>query len=339
MPQTEDVEQPAVDQEAGYDPAVLDTSDPTEKPLEDSYNYDDVTAEGAPEPDVESDEKGKDEVAGEESAEEKDKETSEPVEDDSFDAELLGHARQMGFDETEARAFGTADNLAKALTSMLDVMEAVPQPTPQPVEGAKDKAPPELKLDLVNDLLKGEDIDPELAKSINGLFTKMNDHYANQMDQVQKAVGHLIMTADQTQKTSQADSARAYEQRFDTFIENLPAEYVDDVGKGPTASMGPGEKVLRTRLKIDEKARVLRVGYEGQRNGSMPSEKQLLEEAVQLVLGNKAKTAARNELSAKMNKRSSQTIGKATQRVEKPIDREDQAAASWDAYRKKAGLD
>ncbi len=346
MPQTKDVESasgpPQADreEEAGYDPAVLETGDPSASGgLEDDYDYEDVAVEGGPEPDAKDDEGGKDEKP----VEAKEDETSESA-SGGFDAELLGHARQLGFDEAEARAFGTPDNLVKGLTSMMDVMEAASQSAsggPQQVGDKKESASgePQLKLDIVADLLKDENIDPDLASSINGLFNKLNDHYAVQMDQVQKAVGHLILSADQTQRAAQVDSARAYEQRFDSFVESLPAEYVDDVGKGPTAAMGPGEKAFRVRLKIDEKARVLRAGYEGQKNGRMPSERQLLQEAVQLVLGNKAKTAARNELSSKMNKRSSQKIGKATQRVEKPIDREDEAAATWDAYRKAAGLD
>jgi hypothetical protein len=203
-------------------PATETTPQPTEGTTPDAD-------EGASTDDTAPAEKAEAKAESEAQKTEPEPEASEP----EFDDTLLREARQRGFSDEQAKAFGQPGRLRDAMTAMdrqlMGAMNAPQPPAPQPQQpapptpqpqsaprGPMEAPPSEFKVHL----------DPEnFDKEIIDQFEKMNAYYQAHVTDMQRAMGQFIQQTNAREHAAKVD-------QFDAYMNSLGPEYESLVGKG-----------------------------------------------------------------------------------------------------------
>ena len=307
----------------------------------------------APEP-AESAEEPAPISASSESTETAEAEPSEPTEQVEFDPDFLkGVSDTYGLSEDDAKAFGTRENLNRAM-SVIDrelsaigrQLRGVAQPThtqPAPsqesaaAQSSTTAAAPalskfELKLDA-------DAFDPDTLKALQA----MNEHYHGQVEQLHS---ELLKERQQVASTHQqletftsqqqlAEAARV-EQDMEAFFNGLGDEWKDTFGKGHYRELfAVNPTVVQNRAKLFEEMENIRAGEEARgRRASSLSE--LQQRALRAAFGDQLKTHARKEVAAKVQERQSQQIARPSGRNKAPASAEQVADANLQEKLRKA---
>lgn len=301
---------------------------PTDAKVDLSFEAPHPTTETTPEPTEgttpDADEGASTDTATAEQAEAKTEpevQEAEPLEafaEPEFDDTLLREARQRGFSDEQAKAFGQADRLRDAMTAMdrrlMGAMNApqplVPQPQapvaqatppPQPVPGGPLEAPPsEFKVHL-----DPENFDAEIIDQ----FNKMNTYYQQHVTNMQRAIGQFMQQTNVREHTAKVE-------RFDAYMNSLGSEYESLVGKGTVDELDPRSPAVQKRDEIWRQRDALEAAYE-QHGQSMPSPRALLARATRAVLSDDLASLERKKLNGKVEERRKQVVHRPTQRKSK----------------------
>ena len=254
---------------------------------ESSNDIDDLKSENTP--------SGKTGDASGNTEEKTDKSSNESADND-FSDELLDRATNLGYSLDDIKGFRSENSLEKdilrseRLHQRLSERQGRQQFNEQPVE---QYAPPqEPQPDWAEMIEAGHDPD------VIGLQQQMWQRAAN----AEAMVRHVY----------QVDQERAWSaqcERFDASINQLE-EYQSILGSGRRGELQKNSPDLASnRDKVFEKMIVLRNGYQ-QSGREMPSESDLIQEAVQASFYKHAQETARKKLTGQIKKAGSQALSR-----------------------------
>jgi len=140
------------------------------------------------------------------------------------------------------------------------------------------------------------------------------------------------------QAASQAED-RAIIETCDKFFASLDPEVYPQFGTGTLESLDEDSPEYQARLELLKKADALAIGYE-QSGEEVPSQEQLLEEALSIVAANQKVNAAKREVRKKVEQRSKQRIGRpgGRERAKKPVSEEQEGLEKLKEEFAKAGI-
>lgn len=215
---------------------------------------------------------------------------------DSFSDELLDRATDLGYTLNDIRNFRSESELAKEvklaerLHQRLSERQGRQKGGEQP---AQYEAPP-------------QEPEPNWAEMIEAGHDP--DVIGLQQQMWQRATRAEAMV----QQVFQIDEQRAWAAQCERFDESLNKleEYREIVGSGRRGELLKNSPDLAAnRDKVFEKMLVLRNGYQ-QSGREMPSEAELINEAVQASFWKQTKTIARKELTGQIKKAGSQALSR-----------------------------
>lgn len=242
-----------------------------------------------------------------------------------FSAELLDRAKDAGYTEEEAKAFGSPANLERAVTAidrrLADIgngslsgaggtggEDASKAGGTGGDGGATDAATKkdgggELPAGLKFEPFKVE-LDPEMAADpdVVRTITAMNEHYAKQLEPFVKHVQGLIELTGQRQNEE-------LEARLDGHFDSLGDDYNEVFGKGEGVELlekserndAKAKTALGNRQKVVSEMEALAAGY-SQAGRRMPSEGQLFEKAVRLIFPEHAEKLTRRRITKNLKR-------------------------------------
>ena len=236
-----------------------------------------------------------------------------------FDAALLRHARDAGFSDEEARAFGDPAKLQRALTAydreMLNLrrgrqngqptqQQQPPQRQPQtppsqqapreeqPARDASGRfVPREEKFELK---LDPNLVDPEIISGFNAL----QGHYESRIARLEAALEEAAPVI----RRSWAETQQIKVQQFDTALEKLGESFAELFGNDPTDELDPQSAHFQNRDKIFIAANELAEEYQA-RGKRVPRFAELVRRAAYSEFGDKLKQQARAEVKAELERR------------------------------------
>lgn len=249
-------------------------------------------------------------------AEEKKEEAPSDEQIPEWNETLLAQAQELlGYNEKEARAFGTPENLSNALGRFDKRIAEIGYKTLPPADQqtVAPVSPQSGQIPIVEPVKDFEiKLDPEVhGEDVIATFKGMKDFYGQQLSGVQKEVQEM-------RNDIKKRNAEVMLDHFDGMIDGLGKAYKDTFGEGPTNTIR-NEEDYENRMKVMAEMTALKVGF-AQIGFPDPSIPELFARSVRSVFGAKAETIARKEITAKLDKRSTQFIGKPSGREgSKPI--------------------
>lgn len=226
-----------------------------------------------------------------------------------FSESLIARAESRGYARESIEAFGTPENLKRALDAYDEAMKPYlsPQAAPetkkaeQPVTEKQPQPAAAPEDDFRIDYNK-DDFDP----SVVAVFDKFEDAIKGlrgDIKQKDALINELKGNVEQNQSRDLVD-------QFESFIADLGKDYEPYVGKGKVGNLAQSE--LDTRNEIINEINIAAAGR--QARGLPPlSRKEYFDRAVKVVLGDKLKDITEKRISEKVDKASKRFIQK-TQR-------------------------
>jgi len=203
-----------------------------------------------------------------------------------FDPAILRQAKEFGYSEEEAKAFGTPDNLYKALSAynrvkMTQVEPKVPEKKPETRS---------LKPDLIA-------LDPEIHDQT--IISKFNE-----LD------GRMIKLTEENESLRtrlQETASSAAEIEFDSAVKGLGARFEKYLGTGPSKSLAPTSLEYKNRLNLAKRLAIQLDSYA--RLGEVPPPaEEMIHMLAEFSFGKDVKQQVREEMSDSLQKRSAQHI-------------------------------
>jgi hypothetical protein len=289
-------------------------------------------------------------------------ETSEPAEPEGegideagFRDELLQRAEDAGFTAEDAKAFGSPENLARALAAQdralallgrqelgMQSPEATPEQAKEPEKQEAQPAPDISGMEKFKIELDPDDYSEELTKAVTG----MNDHYdsivreqGSLLKQIVPAILELHQELTQFTGHSQAEAVAQFEQELDTSFTTLGDEYKDKFGAGPIRQLDPNSSEYINRNKLVEEMNAIAAGEARARPNGRPasSRSQLFQRALYSLYPDAIKSTVRKEILGKAQERNGQSLARPTGRQSKPLTGEERAVKTAEAwYRNRA---
>ena len=292
MPATEtpELEQQYLEPESPEVQDGVETSDQPRKPA-------DVEPEGAPEAEPEPT-----------------RESHEP------DEQLLGIARQIGFDDSTLAALGTTERIEGAVLGVLRSRRA------EKIVGEPEKGQPPERPEAIARLeanFKKDDWDETLATFGTNVVATVNslvDRY-ERFEHILSDI-YSVMRENETERSFQ---------QFDGLIGQLGEEYHELFGTGATRSLNEKTEHYQNRSKVWDAMEMLRQGAIATK-GRAPSDADLFQMATRIVTADKTKEMARSQVEKGLANRRKAAIAKPTGRREKPLSGEEAAIARADKW-------
>lgn len=270
----------------------------------------------------------------------------------TFDAELTDRAKAYQIGSEDLKQFKTPEDLDLYLSRLdrqigrivldrnraqqADANAGTVQERPTEAAAKKDvptppSAPqvdPEFKIELDPD---------QYDQGLVGVLGGMNQHFSGRLGKLESLLG----TVRQMNEQFQLMQANQREEAFDSFLNGLPEELVEFVGKGTADDLREGNKAaFEIRGKIWEEAKALRAAYAAQ--GRKVPEKAILDRAVRLVLGDKQEEIARRKVAKDVSNRRAQFANRPSKPKpvsDGPADEREAAVAEIDAMLKEIGAE
>jgi hypothetical protein len=239
--------------------------------------------------------------------------------DGEFSADLVARAKEAGFTEEEAKAFGNAaalentlvaiDRKAAALLARSGQAPDAAKPTGEQPEGEPSTQKSDQKGTQKSTQKTGqedsgafkleldeENYDEGLVKALKGL----NEHYGRQFSELSKVLAPVRAFVESQE-----------EARFDGFFKELGSEYEDLFGTGTGQELLAGgeetKKLLVNRNKVIE-ARDELVHLYRNTGRSIPNDAELMKRACMSAFADKTQAIARKQVAGQLDRRSRTAI-------------------------------
>lgn len=243
-----------------------------------------------------------------------------------FDTELLRRAEQVGIPAHQAKTWPSPDALRTTVNELVwQRPGAAQQPAPTQPQQPKPLTVDDFK---VGEEFTAEDLGETTAKQLNALRNgaaeqafKQDQVHRKQVEDLQRAVGGMV-------SQSQASAVHRDADTFDTFVQGRK-ELHAHLGKGPMASLKADSPQAKLRCETFNLAQQLAGMYTNAR--VQKSAADICSDAVAIVLKDRMKTAANQEVASTLKARKGQALGKATQRTSDARTREQKAIENADA--------
>ena len=159
------------------------------------------------------------------------------------------------------------------------------------------------------------------------------------LNKLAEQVHELRSSLQELQEAASEAEDRAIIETCDKFFASLDPEIYPQFGTGPLESLDEDSPEYQARLELLKKADALAAGYE-QLGEEVPSQEQLLEEALSIVAANQKVDAAKREVRKKVEQRSRQRIGRpgGRERAKKPRSEEEEGFERLKEEFAKAGI-
>lgn len=234
---------------------------------------------------------------------------------EEFSNDLLSRAEDIGFSAEEAKEFGTAKELERALRiyerkmTQRGAMAAQVQAAPAPA--ALPNATEAMKVVEIPDL-DAKEFDPAIVNGWNAMKTLVKSQREalerSQKDSQER--DRSIKSLSDFVAQQQREQAEA---RFDKMIDGLGDNYHELFGKGAGNGLDPKGEHIGNRRKLAESVYALALGY-SQMGKRVPAEPELFKRALGAAFGDRAETLAQKKIAEKVQKQRSQFIGRPTHR-------------------------
>jgi hypothetical protein len=320
-------------------------SDPSDYDLTDEISNKPEVDEAAPAPEVEAepileepapvetpetDEVPAEEVPAEEVAE------TPAAEVDEFPADLLETASHYGVSAEEAREYGSAASLKRALVqldrqasrltrdqwSQLGKQQQAPEHSPAPqTETQKLQS----DFDKLKVELNADDYDPKLVESMNAFAERINQ-LSERNSQHEQVLRAQQQQAEQYTSHQQAEAFARLGQEVDSFVNTLGDEYSGKFGKGPINGLRPGSPEEAARNELLTEMESLRFSDAQQYRKPQPNS-QLLQRALASLYPDEIKTTVRKELTRQVKEQRSQALHRPAGRQHAPLSGKEKAIA------------
>lgn len=244
----------------------------------------------------------------------------EPEETTDVDEDLLARARDAGLSDDDISEF-TEAQLEKALT-LYDrkLIKGELEPAePEPEEEVIAEEPP-VEFDPKDYGLDPEFGDPAVIEAFKKLHEKGQDASKRMSQEIGGLKDHIRNQARE-----------AFQGRFDSFVNELPKEYQELLGEGPTADLMEESSEFQLRKDVADTANALAKQLMEQPGKPLPSEKKLLKRAMYAVLAEQATEIEKKRATKEAKKRKSRTSAPPSARRQKDdrARKGDQAARDW----------
>jgi hypothetical protein len=264
--------------------------------------------------DQQQDEQTDDTEGDDNSAPESDKEAAEDnssgqdtAEDSKFSDEVLARAERVGMTGEMVDRFSSEQDLSNAL-ELFEQAKGQDSKDGETGDNAgdekqqeKEKSEPALK---ATDFLDPELHDESEIEALQKVFDQM-DEQKKQLERVNEVVG----------RQQQVERLNFFDQQ----VNSLGDDWKGLLGEGSGFEMDPKEHrtFLENRGKLMEQVDVLADSY--QRKGDkVPSQKELIQQALPMVFPEEAKKVQAGQLRGKAQKRSGQSLARATNKEKQP---------------------
>jgi len=159
------------------------------------------------------------------------------------------------------------------------------------------------------------------------------------LNKLAEQVHQLTSSLQELQEAASEAEDRAIIETCDKFFASLDPEVYPQFGTRPLESLDEDSPEYQARLELLKKADALAAGYE-QVGEEVPSQEQLLEEALSIVAANQKVDAAKREVRKKVEQRSRQRIGRpgGRERAKKPRSEEEEGLERLKEEFAKAGI-
>lgn len=203
-------------------------------------------------------------------------------EDNDFTDELIARAEEAGFNDEQAKAFGTPAMLEQAITAYERGLAALGRKKQEGSDGDGEvKNPASASDEPFKHGLDPELYDPSVLKALDAMAA----HYESKM----KGLG------DQLQQILSAQEDRAqseFEVRVEGMIDGLGKSFHDLLGKG---SVSAGSEHAKNRLALIDEMTALAAGYKAT-GKAVPKEAELFSRALRSAFGENLSNLAKTEL-------------------------------------------
>lgn len=240
---------------------------------------------------------------------------------DDFSDELLDRAVALGYELDDIREFTDA----KALERELSRVEKLQQKLQGRKQATESETPSEAET-------TEEETEPNWQQMID-------EGHSEDTVKILKANYQRAAKAEAALKQlQQAENIRAAEvasNRFDDALNALPDEYEGVLGKGRLADLQKSNPtVVENRKKVYQKMVVLQAGYKAS-GQKVPSESELIEEAVNASFSKQAIENARKSVRTQLKKAGSQALSRPRSGNDKSIPGPERALQKEDAFWKR----
>lgn len=229
---------------------------------------------------------------------------SEAVDSEEISDELYDRALDLGYTVDEMKAFSDAKSLEKELSRVERIQARFKER--QGVKAPEQEVPPE------DPAVKEPDWDALVEQGHDP------DSVALQKQTWQRAEKAEAL-ARQLMRTEQNRAWEAQCERFDNTLDNIGDEFKPILGTGRQAELAKAspEQAIN-RQKVFDKMNMLRHGYltAGQK---LPSEADLISEAVHATFYKHSQTTARTKLKNDIKKAGSQALSRPSSSGQKPL--------------------
>lgn len=241
--------------------------------------------------------------------------------EDDFSDELLDRAVALGYELDDIREFTDA----KALERELSRVEKLQQKLQSRKQATDSETPPEQET-------PEEEQEPNWQQMIE-------EGHSEDTVKILKANYQRAAKAEAALKQlQQAENLRAAEvasNRFDDALNELPDMYEGILGKGRLAELQKSNPaVVENRKKVYQKMVILQAGYEAS-GQKVPSESELIEEAVNASFSKQAIENARKSVRTQLKKAGSQALSRPRSGTDKSIPGPERALQKEDAFWKR----
>lgn len=182
------------------------------------------------------------------------------------DAGLISRAQEVGLSTDDISDFSEAQVERMVAFAQRTQDRAALQPPPAKEE-PRTEPEEEFKIEL-----DPEYQDPEVIKAFKSMDQRHRAHNKQLQDQLDELVGH-----------AKDQARRAKQNEFDSWVNGLPEEYSEILGKGPTSEMDENGAFFRMRNQVAINAAAL-----GAQNGSASGNRaEMLKRGLHATLGDK----------------------------------------------------
>lgn len=335
-PETKPQEPEAVDphdEVEGDDQPTDDLTAPETDPVEQMFDEPDDDDQETPS--GQQEEKETEKASAEDGDARTDKEEATTV--DEFDPAVLGIAAELGIPESAARGFGSKEALQNHLMKTVNARNvafqqqeqqrqvAARQPAPEPF------VPTPFKLDMPKDIF-----DKELIAQVSA----MNDHYAQQIEQLHKSmapVGQLQADFAQVQQVLQAQATAAAEQQFDGVVNALGDKYEPLFGKGTASALPRGGPQHGNRSRLWQAADRIARGYASS-GQQMPALNVLVDQALRVEFNDQQAELTRKQMEGQLRKRNGQFVARPSNRAPAKRSPDDRAGEYVETFYREHGV-
>lgn len=298
----EDDEEEEIDDTPAED-ADLDDEGTGEVEPEDDDDDDDDAAEEGDADDSEDDAESDD---GEDEPEDKQQESP-----DEFTQDLLDYASDYGFNEADARDYGTARALRVAIKRERAQREQRSRAAGANGNGnghAAQEEKDELEEKLAVKKFEAE-YDPEDGQSVRDYINKMNEHYATETTRVARSIHQTYRQQVSGLKSAFRDVAgRDAMREFDGLIKDLGKPYQETFGTGATLTM---QKTAANTVAYQNRVRLFKQFHaQAQMYGEGVDPAELFRKALSAEFRNEEKKRHRSEITDKLRSQGRRTIPK-----------------------------